>query len=57
MPRLKLQVESIQVVSFDPGQGDDTLQERSLRCTVDTCVVTAGIDSCWCSEYNTCECV
>ncbi|WP_420126320.1 hypothetical protein [Longimicrobium sp.] len=57
MSKLKLQVESIQVVSFDPGQGDDTLQERSLRCTVDTCVVTAGIDSCWCSEYNTCECV
>jgi hypothetical protein len=57
MSRLKLQVESIQVVSFDPGPADDTIQEKSLRCTIDTCVVTGGIDSCWCSEYNSCECV
>lgn len=57
MPKLKLQLESIQVVSFAPGGGDDGVEERSLRCTVDTCVVTGGIDSCWCSEYNSCDCV
>ena len=56
MPKLKLQVEALEVVSFDFGSGDE-IQEKSLRCTVDTCVVTAGIDSCWCSEYNTCDCV
>jgi hypothetical protein len=57
MPKLKLQVESIQVVSFDPGNGDDGVQGQSLRCTVETCVITMGIDSCWCSEYASCECV
>ena len=31
--------------------------ENSLRCTVDTCMVTGGIDSCWCSEYASCDCV
>lgn len=56
MPKLKLQLENIQVVSFAPGPEEDGLMERSLRCTTD-CVVTGGIDSCWCSEYNTCDCV
>lgn len=56
MPRLKLQIEAIEVVSFEPGSGD-SIQEVSLRCTVDTCVITMGIDSCWCSEYASCECV
>jgi hypothetical protein len=55
MPKLKLQVESIQVVSFDPTGGDAGVQEVSLRCTTD-CALTGGIDSCWCSEYNTCDC-
>jgi hypothetical protein len=56
MPRLKLQVEAIQVVSFAPGAQDGGVEEVSLRCTTD-CVVTGGIDSCWCSEYYSCDCV
>lgn len=56
MSKLKLQVESIQVSSFEPGWDGDGVQEVSLRCTTD-CMVTGGIDSCWCSEYNSCDCV
>jgi hypothetical protein len=56
MPRLKLQLDAIEVVSFDAGSGD-TIAGNSLRCTVETCVVTAGIDSCWCSEFQSCDCV
>jgi hypothetical protein len=55
MSRLKLQVEALEVVSFDPGS-DDGLFADTLRCTTD-CVVTGGVNSCWCSEYNTCDCV
>jgi hypothetical protein len=56
MSKLKLQVESIQVSSFEPGWDGDGVQEVSLRCTTD-CMVTGGINSCWCSEYYTCDCV
>jgi hypothetical protein len=55
MSKLKLQVEAIKVVSFAPGGEDDQVMEQTLRCTTD-CALTAGINSCWCSEYNTCEC-
>jgi hypothetical protein len=70
MKRLKLEIDALSVVSFPtapsteargtvqahvgttPGCVDDT-----LRCTEALdCVVTSGINSCWCSEYNTCEC-
>ena len=56
MPKLKLQLEALEVVTFDPGF-EVGVEEKSLRCTVDTCVVTGGINSCWCSEYATCDCV
>jgi hypothetical protein len=56
MPRLKLQVDAIKVSSFDIGGGGEEVQQRTLDCTWD-CVVTAGVNSCWCSEYATCDCV
>ena len=56
MPRLKLQLESIKVVSFAPGPQDDGVEVVTPRCTTD-CQVTGGIDSCWCTEYVTCDCV
>lgn len=55
MPKLKLQLEAIEVVSFDPAPFpglDDEMQVITPKC-----VVTGGIDSCWCSEYYTCDCV
>lgn len=56
MPKFKLQLEAIEVSSFEPGAGGgDGMLGGSLACTTD-CALTAGIDSCWCSEYNTCEC-
>lgn len=56
MPKLKLQLEAIEVSSFDLGGASDGLHQKTLDCTTD-CMLTAGIDSCWCSEYATCECV
>ena len=56
MPRLKLQVASIQVVSFEAVPDVAGVQGDSLQCTIDDCVITAGINSCWCSEYDSCWC-
>jgi hypothetical protein len=59
MRKLKLDVDTIDVASFDlvGPSGDNELFQRTLDCTWDTdCVVTGGVDSCWCSEYNSCEC-
>ena len=53
MPKLKLQLEAIQVVSFDPAP----IEDPGMEVVTPRCVVTGGIDSCWCSEYNTCDCV
>lgn len=52
MPRLKLQVESIRVESFEPSAPDD----GEMMVITPRCVVTGGIDSCWCSEYASCDC-
>ncbi len=51
MPRLKLQVEAIEVVSFDPAPfpGDDA----EMQVVTPRCVVTGSVDSCWCTE-STC---
>jgi hypothetical protein len=57
MSKLKLQVESIQVVSFEPSENAVHAPAKSLECTLDEeCVVTGGINSCWCTEYATCWC-
>ncbi len=51
MPKLQLQVEAIQVVSFDPEPtpgGDGEMQVITPKCQV-----TGGVDSCWCTE-STC---
>lgn len=57
MKKLKLTVDELSVVSFPTVRAGD-----EARGTVDghvltpKCVVTGGVDSCWCSEYNTCDC-
>ena len=57
MRKLRLNVETIDVASFHPAgpSEDDQLFQRTLDCTWD-CMVTGGIDSCWCSEYASCDC-
>jgi hypothetical protein len=52
MKKLKLDVEELSVVSFP------TAPAREVRGTVDghvitpKCVVTSGVDSCWCTEMS-----
>lgn len=56
MKKLRLDMDALSVVSFP------TAPAPQVRGTVDgnvltpKCVVTSGVDSCWCSEYNTCNC-
>jgi hypothetical protein len=55
MSKLKLQVESIQVVTFEPSVDGPGLPPESFECTTgDDCMVTGNIGSCWCSEYQSC---
>ncbi|HEU4886068.1 MAG TPA: hypothetical protein VFT45_27770 [Longimicrobium sp.] len=71
MKRLKLEIEELSITSFPtaavPAQRG-TVQAhaattptcpKTYNCTYEgpECVVTGGIDSCWCTEYYTCDCV
>jgi hypothetical protein len=57
MRKIRLAVDELSVVSFPT-----VAAAGGARGTVDghvltpKCVVTGGVDSCWCSEYNTCNC-
>ena len=51
MPKLKLQVEAIQVVSFEPVS--DPFGDPGMEVITPKCVVTGSVDSCWCTE-STC---
>ena len=56
MKKLRLDLDALDVSSFP------TAAPQADRGTVDghvltpKCVVTSGVDSCWCSEYNSCDC-
>jgi hypothetical protein len=68
MKKLKLEIESLSVVSFSTtpaAAGRGTVQAHgpsangcvpgSFDCTAAVeCEVTSGINSCWCSEMQTC---
>jgi hypothetical protein len=70
MKRLKLEIEELSIMSFATvavPAGRGTVQAHvattptcpgTFDCTYDgpDCMVTGGINSCWCSEYNTCDC-
>jgi hypothetical protein len=71
MKKLKLEIDKLSVVSFPTAAAAEargTVQahvgttpgcvvQESLDCTnAWDCAVTSGINSCWCSEYNTCDC-
>ena len=63
MKRLKLEIDALTVTSFSVAPAAEA--RGTVQAHVDTtpcqeftptCEVTGGIDSCWCSEYNSCEC-
>ena len=69
MKRLKLDIEKLSIMSFAtaavPAQrgtvrahAATTPACKTFDCTFyePECVVTGGINSCWCSEYASCEC-
>lgn len=68
MKRLKLDADTLSVMSFPTApaaRGCGTVRAHeattptcpvTFDCTYDgpECVVTGGINSCWCTEYATC---
>jgi hypothetical protein len=71
MKKLKLEIDKLSVVSFPTAAAAEargTVQAHvdttpgsvvveSHDCTWGRdCAVTSGINSCWCSEYQTCDC-
>ena len=51
MPKLKLQVQAIQVVSFEPEP--DPFGGPGMEVVTPRCVMTQAADTCWCTE-STC---
>ena len=71
MKKLALRVEDLEVVSFAVARAQEargTVQAhvtpvavcavKTAECTLyePECAVTGGINSCWCSEYASCDC-
>ena len=63
MKKLTLDVDALSVTSFPTApsagaRGTVRAHEGTPLCEeVSTeCVVTGGVNSCWCSEYHTCDC-
>lgn len=56
MKKLTLRVEELSVVSFAVARATEDRGTVQAHVLTPKCVVTGGINSCWCSEYNTCDC-
>lgn len=61
MKKLKLQVETLAVVSFPTAAAQEARGTVAAHATEEyvitpRCQVTSGVDSCWCTEYNSCGC-
>ena len=56
MKKLRLDVEELSVVSFPTAPAQEARGTVQAHVLTPKCVVTSGVDSCWCTEYNTCDC-
>lgn len=56
MKKIKLQLDALAVASFETAALPADMGTVAGYEATPYCVVTGGIDSCWCSEYNTCDC-
>lgn len=56
MKKLRLDPESIRVTSFEAARAPEAQGTVQAHFATPACPLTRGIDSCWCSEYATCEC-
>jgi hypothetical protein len=64
MKRLTLNVDALSVVSFPTApavtaRGTVQAHVATTPCAEENtpaCVVTSGINSCWCTEYVSCSC-
>jgi hypothetical protein len=55
--KLKLNVEELSVVSFPIQPAQEARGTVEGHVLTPKCQVTGGVDSCWCTEYYTCDCV
>jgi hypothetical protein len=56
MRKLRLDVEALSVVSFGTAPAPQARGTVQANVLTPTCAVTSGIDSCWCSEFVSCDC-
>ncbi len=56
MKKLRLDVETLSVATFATAPARTPRGTVQAHAATPTCQVTSGIDSCWCSEYVSCDC-
>jgi hypothetical protein len=56
MKKLRLDVEELSVVSFGTAPAREPRGTVQGHLATPTCNITSGVDSCWCSEFVSCEC-
>jgi hypothetical protein len=56
MKKLKLDLDSIQVASFEAAPALEEQGTVQAHLATPACPITGGINSCWCSEIRTCDC-
>lgn len=52
MTKLKLDVEKVTVVSFPIAAAQEARGKVQAFVLTPRCLVTGGVDSCWCTESN-----
>jgi hypothetical protein len=52
MEKLKLEVEAVSVVSFPTAPTQEARGTVQAHVLTPRCLVTGGVDSCWCTEMN-----
>jgi hypothetical protein len=56
MKKLRLELETLSVATFETGPAREERGTVQANHATPTCAVTSGIDSCWCSEFVSCDC-
>lgn len=56
MKKLRLDVEELSVATFTTAPAPVPSGTVQAHVLTPKCVVTSGVDSCWCSEYVSCDC-
>jgi hypothetical protein len=56
MKKLRLDLDTVRVTSFEAAPAPEEQGTVQAHLATPACPLTRNVDSCWCSEYATCEC-